>query len=103
MSKPPTPDELGEMLQAGEITREEAVEIMAQRARAEAFNSLYSRGARTEMPEEGGSGDGKETTDGPPQRPDDLTTLRRRARIVTIFVVLTILALLALALGTKLM
>lgn len=37
----PTPDELGEKLKAGEITREEAVEIMSERARREAFASMY--------------------------------------------------------------
>jgi len=38
----PTPDELGEKLKAGEITREEAIEIMSERARREALAGLYS-------------------------------------------------------------
>ncbi len=40
MTRRPTADELGEMLEKGEISREEAVEIMAQRAREEAFGSM---------------------------------------------------------------
>ena len=38
----PTPEELGERLQAGEITREEAIEIMTARARRDAFSTLYA-------------------------------------------------------------
>ncbi len=45
MTDYPTPEELGEKLTAGEITKEEAVEIMAQRARADAMTSLYSPAA----------------------------------------------------------
>jgi hypothetical protein len=37
----PTPDELGEKLKRGEITKEEAVEIMSERARRDAFAGLY--------------------------------------------------------------
>ena len=37
----PTPDELGEKLKRGEITKEEAIEIMSERARREAFAGLY--------------------------------------------------------------
>ena len=37
-----TPEQLGEMLAAGEITREEAVEIMSQRIRRESLQSLYA-------------------------------------------------------------
>ena len=37
----PTPDELGEKLKAGEITREEAIEVMSERARREALAGLY--------------------------------------------------------------
>ena len=33
----PTDDELGEKLQKGEITREEVIEIMSERARQRAF------------------------------------------------------------------
>lgn len=40
MTRRPTSDELGEMIEKGEISREEAVEIMAQRARAEAFGAM---------------------------------------------------------------
>jgi len=36
-----TPEELGEKLKRGEITREEAVEIMTERARREAFANLF--------------------------------------------------------------
>ncbi len=38
----PTPDELGDLLKAGEITRAEAIEIMSERARREALAGLYS-------------------------------------------------------------
>lgn len=41
MSDLPTPDELGEMLKAGQITKEQAVEIMSERARREALGGLY--------------------------------------------------------------
>jgi hypothetical protein len=41
MSDLPTPDELGEKLKAGEITKEQAVEIMSERARREALGGLY--------------------------------------------------------------
>ena len=37
----PTPDELGEKLKAGEITKEEAVEVMSQRARRDGLAGLY--------------------------------------------------------------
>jgi len=37
-----TPEQLGDMLTAGEITKEEAIETMAQRTRQEALKSLYS-------------------------------------------------------------
>ena len=40
MTRRPTSDELGEMLEKGEISREEAVEIMAQRVREEAFGAM---------------------------------------------------------------
>jgi len=40
MTRRPTADELGEMLEKGEVSREEAVEIMAQRARQEAFGAM---------------------------------------------------------------
>ena len=40
MTRRPTADELGEMLEKGEISREEAVEIMAQRAREDAFGAM---------------------------------------------------------------
>lgn len=36
-----TPEELGEKLKRGEITREEAIEIMTERARREAFANLF--------------------------------------------------------------
>ncbi len=38
----PTPEELGEKLKRGEITREEAIEVMSERARREAFAGLYA-------------------------------------------------------------
>jgi hypothetical protein len=41
MSDLPTPEELGEKLKAGEITKEQAVEIMSERARREALGGLY--------------------------------------------------------------
>jgi len=37
----PTPEELGEKLKRGEITKEEAIEVMSERARREAFAGLY--------------------------------------------------------------
>ena len=37
----PTPEELGDMLKRGEITKEEAIEVMSERARREAFAGLY--------------------------------------------------------------
>ncbi len=40
MDRLPTSDELGEMLEKGEISLEEATEIMAQRARMEAFGAM---------------------------------------------------------------
>lgn len=41
----PTDDELGEKLQKGEITREEVIEIMSERARQRAFATLFNPGA----------------------------------------------------------
>ena len=38
----PTPEELGEKLKRGEITKEEAIEVMSERARREAFAGLYT-------------------------------------------------------------
>jgi hypothetical protein len=43
----PTPEELGEKLKRGEITKEEAIEVMTERARREAFASLYGPMAGT--------------------------------------------------------
>lgn len=37
-----TPEELGEKLKRGEITKEDAIEIMSERARREAFAGLYA-------------------------------------------------------------
>jgi hypothetical protein len=47
----PTPEELGEKLKAGEITKEEAIEVMSERARREAFRTMY--GPIGEQGEEG--------------------------------------------------
>ena len=41
----PTPDELGERLEKGEITEAEAIEIMSERARREAFANLFNPAA----------------------------------------------------------
>jgi len=41
----PTDDELGEKLQKGEITREEVIEIMSERARQRAFATLFNPSA----------------------------------------------------------
>ena len=41
MSDLPTPEELGDKLKAGQITKEEAIEIMSERARREALGGLY--------------------------------------------------------------
>lgn len=38
----PTDDELGEKLLKGEITREEVIEIMSERARQNAFATLFN-------------------------------------------------------------
>ena len=44
--KLPTPEELGERLKKGEITEAEAVEIMSERARREAFANLFNPKAK---------------------------------------------------------
>ncbi len=44
--KLPTPEELGERLKKGEITEGEAIEIMAERARREAFATLFNPNAK---------------------------------------------------------
>ena len=44
--KLPTPDELGERLKKGEITEAEAIEIMSERARREAFANLFNPNAK---------------------------------------------------------
>ncbi|NMA47887.1 MAG: hypothetical protein GX945_15130 [Lentisphaerae bacterium] len=41
----PTDEELGEKLQKGEITREEVIEIMSERARQQAFATLFNPSA----------------------------------------------------------
>ena len=103
MSKLPTPDELGEMLQAGEITREEAIEIMDQRTREEAFNNLYNPGGQEEI---SGAAEAQHVKDSSgsasPPSADDLSAMRKRARIITALVIVTILMLMALAVIMKL-
>ena len=37
----PTPEELGEQIKAGKITEAEAIEIMSERARRQAFANLF--------------------------------------------------------------
>ena len=44
--KLPTPEELGERLKKGEITEAEAIEIMSERARREAFATLFNPNAK---------------------------------------------------------
>ena len=44
--KLPTPEELGERLKKGEITEAEAIEIMSERARREAFANLFNTNAK---------------------------------------------------------
>ena len=44
--KLPTPEELGERLKKGEITEGEAIEIMSERARREAFATLFNPNAK---------------------------------------------------------
>ena len=44
--KLPTPEELGERLKKGEITEAEAIEIMSERARREAFSNLFNPNAK---------------------------------------------------------
>ena len=44
--KLPTPEELGERLKKGEITEAEAIEIMSERARREAFANLFKPTAK---------------------------------------------------------
>ena len=46
-----TPEELGEKLKRGEITKEEAIEVMSERARREAFAGLAARFADGARPE----------------------------------------------------
>jgi hypothetical protein len=41
MARLPTPEEIGRMLEKGEITRGEAIEMMDERARQEALQNLY--------------------------------------------------------------
>ena len=48
----PTPEELGERLKKGEITEAEAIEIMSERARREAFATLFNPGAKLPAQEE---------------------------------------------------
>ena len=44
--KLPTQEELGERLKKGEITEAEAIEIMSERARREAFANLFNPHAK---------------------------------------------------------
>ena len=44
--KLPTPEELGERLKKGEVTEAEAIEIMSERARREAFANLFNPNAK---------------------------------------------------------
>jgi hypothetical protein len=62
-----TPDELGDKLKAGEITKEQAIEIMSERARREALGGLYG------PPPEPGQGD-----------PNALARANRVIRMITI-------------------
>ena len=48
----PTPEELGERLKKGEITEAEAIEIMSQRARREAFATMFNPAAQQSPQEE---------------------------------------------------
>ena len=50
--KLPTPEELGERLKKGEITEAEAIEIMSQRARREAFATLFNPAVKPATQEE---------------------------------------------------
>ncbi len=50
--KLPTPEELGERLKKGEITEAEAIEIMSERARREAFANLFNPNAKLGEEEE---------------------------------------------------
>jgi len=49
--KLPTPEELGERLKKGEITEGEAIEIMSERARREAFATLFNPNAKLDAEE----------------------------------------------------
>ena len=49
--KLPTPEELGERLKKGEITEAEAIEIMSERARREAFANLFNPNAKFDAEE----------------------------------------------------
>lgn len=80
MDNLPTPDELGEKLKRGEITEGEAIEIMSERARREAFSGLYG-------PREGTPAD--------PNAPAENTSeSTRRAGIWILIAVVVALALL---------
>lgn len=80
-----TPDELGELLQRGEITKEEAIEIMAQRTRNEAMQNLYG-------PAPGAGGEGKTGVTEPSAKPS-------RTAVIVVLVLIVLFVLLAIALG----
>lgn len=63
MTHEPTAEELGDMLEAGEISRAEVIEIMDRRAREEALKSLYAApGGSAVSP--AGEAPGARTTEG---------------------------------------
>jgi len=80
-----TPDELGELLKRGEITKEEAIEIMAQRTRSEAMQNLYGPVPGT-GDEDGGAVAGK-------------TAKPSRTALIVVLVLVVLFVLLAIALG----
>ena len=86
MEKLPTPEQLGEMLKTGRITEGEAAEIMAERARAEAFRGLYANP---------GAGE-----DGEPQ---DGTGAGSSRRLAVVALIVAVVALTLLFLLTRLL
>ncbi|MBT3380314.1 MAG: hypothetical protein HN742_21280 [Lentisphaerae bacterium] len=79
-----TPDELGELLKRGEITKEEAIEVMAQRTRNEAMQNLYG------PPPEAAAGDGE------PGKAPGKPSLKA---VIVVLLLIVLFVLLAIGLG----
>lgn len=86
MDSLPTPEELGAKLKAGEITKEEAIEIMSERARRDAFSGIYPP-----APQDKDSGETK--PDGLPSRSVAGETKRKRVFAVVCIALIIIYVL----------